>query len=70
MNLIEGKEILEERCVQERLCVCVCVCVCVGQSDSVFIAEEEGNPMNAGLLGAEPDRLKVDPELILTAYSG
>lgn len=36
----------------------------------MFTVDEERKPMNVCLLGAEPDPLKVNPELISTAYSG
>lgn len=46
--------------------------MCVGEteSESVFTVDEERKPMNVCLPGAEPDPLKVNPELISTAYSG
>ncbi len=48
----------------------MCVCACETESESVFTVGEERKPMNVCLLGAEPDPLKVNPELISTAYSG
>lgn len=46
------------------------MCVSKRESASVFMVDEERKPMNVSLPTAEPEPLKVNPELISVAYSG